>query len=184
MGAQKDQSTSYSRLTQEEVEEFCVQWGIDLQFNPVAPGFDTSIDQCPANSIALYYRHCEFSILRYPFSTFVLNVLDYYRVSFGQMYPQGLARVLHFEILCRDARCDPSLLAFHRFFRLVKNGYWFTFETSQVDTCLISSMVTTLGSWKDRFFSVLVSIVIFIILQLFLSIFYFFNSKFLPPCET
>ncbi|KAL9997311.1 hypothetical protein Hdeb2414_s0634g00927601 [Helianthus debilis subsp. tardiflorus] len=33
-----------------------------------------------------------------------------------------------------------------------KNGDWFTFETSQVDLCLISSMVTTLRSWKDRFF--------------------------------
>ncbi|MFS7906408.1 hypothetical protein Hanom_Chr01g00058831 [Helianthus anomalus] len=42
-----------------------------------------------------------------------------------------------------------------------KNGDWFTFETSKVDTCLISSMVTTLGSWKDRFFWVSESIVPF-----------------------
>ncbi|KAJ0800028.1 hypothetical protein HanPI659440_Chr03g0098241 [Helianthus annuus] len=183
MGAQKDQSTSYSRLTQEEVRAFSVLWGIDLQFNLVAPGLDTSIDQCSVGSIALYCRHCEISNLRHPFSTFVFNVLEYYRVSFGQMHPRGLARVLHFEILCRDARYDLSLLAFRRFFRLAKNGYWFTFEMSQVDTCLISSIVTTLGSWKDRFFWVSESIVIFIILQLFLNIF-FFNSKFLPPCET
>ncbi|MFS8001523.1 putative protein-tyrosine-phosphatase [Helianthus anomalus] len=48
-----------------------------------------------------------------------------------------------------------------RFFRLAKNGDWFTFETSKVDTCLISSMVTTLGSWKDHFFWVSESIVPF-----------------------
>ncbi|MFS7900500.1 hypothetical protein Hanom_Chr00s117802g01810391 [Helianthus anomalus] len=47
------------------------------------------------------------------------------------------------------------------FFRLAKNGDWFTFETSQVDVCLISSMVSTLGSWKDRFFWVSESIVPF-----------------------
>ncbi|MFS7891828.1 putative triacylglycerol lipase [Helianthus anomalus] len=44
---------------------------------------------------------------------------------------------------------------------IAKNGDWFTFETSKVDTCLISSMVTTLGSWKYRFFWVSESIVPF-----------------------
>ncbi|KAJ0482221.1 hypothetical protein HanIR_Chr13g0651461 [Helianthus annuus] len=56
---------------------------------------------------------------------------------------------------------DPSLLLFRRLFCLAKNGDWFTFETSKVDTCLISSMVTTLGAWKDRFFWVSDSIVPF-----------------------
>ncbi|KAJ0601427.1 hypothetical protein HanIR_Chr03g0128221 [Helianthus annuus] len=72
-----------------------------------------------------------------------------------------MARVLHFEVLCRALGYDPSLLLFHRFFRLAKNGDWFTFETSKVDTCLISSMVTTLGTWKDRFFWVSDSIIPF-----------------------
>ncbi|KAJ0430652.1 hypothetical protein HanHA300_Chr17g0671461 [Helianthus annuus] len=139
MDARKDQSISYSCLTQEEVEAFYVQWGIDSKFNLVAPDLDKSIDQCLAGSITLYCRHFEFSNLCHLFSVFVLNVLEYYRVSFGY---------------------DPSLLSFHRFFRLVKNSDWYTFETSQVDTCLISSMVTTLGSWKDRFFWVSESIVL------------------------
>ncbi|MFS7919394.1 hypothetical protein Hanom_Chr03g00212201 [Helianthus anomalus] len=60
-------------------------------------------------------------------------------------------RVLHLEVLCRALGYDPSLL-FRRFFCLAKNGNWFTFETSKVDTWLISSMVTTLGTWKYRFF--------------------------------
>ncbi|KAF5788217.1 hypothetical protein HanXRQr2_Chr10g0461581 [Helianthus annuus] len=72
-----------------------------------------------------------------------------------------MARVLHFEVLCRALGYDPSLLLFRRFFRLAKNGDWFTFETSKVDACLISSMVTTLGTWKDRFFWVSGSIVPF-----------------------
>ncbi|KAJ0716441.1 hypothetical protein HanPI659440_Chr13g0512801 [Helianthus annuus] len=146
MGARKDISVSYSRLTQEEVEAFCIEWGIDLKYNPVAPGCDKSVDQCPPGSIALYCRHFEFSNLRHPFSIFVLN---------------GLARVLHFEVLCRASGYDPSLLSFHRFFRLAKNGDWFTFETSKVDTCLVSSMATTLRAWKDQFFWVSESIVPF-----------------------
>ncbi|KAJ0781291.1 hypothetical protein HanPI659440_Chr06g0247611 [Helianthus annuus] len=143
MGARKDQSVSYSRLTQEEVEAFSTQLGIDSKFNPEASGLDKSIDQCPAGSIALYYRHFEFSNLRYPF------------------YTPRTRRVLHFEVVCQASGYDPSLLSFRQFLRLGKNCDWFTFETSQVDICLISSMVTTLGSWKDRFFWVSESIVSF-----------------------
>ncbi|KAJ0669138.1 hypothetical protein HanPI659440_Chr17g0697591 [Helianthus annuus] len=72
-----------------------------------------------------------------------------------------MASVLHFEVLYRASSYDPSLLLFRRFFRLVKNDDWFTFEISKVDTCLISSMVTTLGAWKDRVFWVSESIVTF-----------------------
>ncbi|KAM0016980.1 hypothetical protein Hdeb2414_s0028g00702841 [Helianthus debilis subsp. tardiflorus] len=101
MGARKDLAKSFSRLSQEEVENFCMEWGIGMKFKPVAPACDASIDKCPPGSIALYCRHFEFSNLRHPFSIFVLNVLEYYRISFVQIHPQGLARVLHFEVLCR-----------------------------------------------------------------------------------
>ncbi|KAM0046942.1 hypothetical protein Hdeb2414_s0009g00322561 [Helianthus debilis subsp. tardiflorus] len=124
MGARKDLAVSYLRLTQEEVETFCMEWGMGLKFKPVAPGMDVLIDQCPA---------------------------EYYHVSFGQIHPQGLARVLHFEVLCRACGYDPTLLSFRRFFRLAKNDDWLTFETSKADICLVSSMVTMLGAWKDRF---------------------------------
>ncbi|KAM0010013.1 hypothetical protein Hdeb2414_s0082g00780891 [Helianthus debilis subsp. tardiflorus] len=72
-----------------------------------------------------------------------------------------MARVLHFEVLFRAFGYDPTLLSFRRFFRLAKNGDWFTFETSQVDTFLISSVVSTLNVWKDRFFWVSEEIVPF-----------------------
>ena len=82
-------------------------------------------------------------------------------MSFGQVHPKGMARVLHFEVLCRALGYDPSLLLFRRFFRLAKNGDWFTFENTKVETCLVSSMVTTLGSWKNTFFWVSESIIPF-----------------------
>ncbi|KAJ0435754.1 hypothetical protein HanIR_Chr17g0896801 [Helianthus annuus] len=132
MGARKDLAKSFSRLTQEEVDLFCMEYGIDRKFNPTAPACDVPVDKPIPGSIALYCLH-----------------------------PKGMARVLHFEVLCRALGYDPSLLLFRRFLRLAKNGDWFTFKTSKVDTCLISSMVTTLGTWKDRFFWVSESIVPF-----------------------
>ncbi|KAJ0626841.1 hypothetical protein HanHA89_Chr01g0018571 [Helianthus annuus] len=116
MGARKDLSRSFSRLTQEEVELFCTEYSIGTKFKPTAPACDVSIDKCPVGFIALYCRHFEFSNLRHPFSLFVLNLLEYYRVSFGQIHPKGMARVLHFEVLCRALGYDPSLLFFRRFF--------------------------------------------------------------------
>ncbi|KAF5807321.1 hypothetical protein HanRHA438_Chr05g0241551 [Helianthus annuus] len=136
MGALKDLARSFSRMTQEEVDLFCLEYGIDKKFNPTAPSCDVSIDKPIPGSIALYCRHFQWSNLRYPFSFFVLNLLEYYRVSFGQVHPKGMARVLHFEVLCRALGYDPSLLLFRRFFRLAKNGDWFTFEATKVDTCL------------------------------------------------
>ncbi|KAJ0501718.1 hypothetical protein HanHA300_Chr11g0404121 [Helianthus annuus] len=161
MGARKDLAKSFSRLTQEEVDLFCVEYGIDKKCKPIAPACDVPVDKPTPGSIALYCRHFEFSNLRYPFSLFVLNLLEYYWISFGQVHPKGMARVLHFEVLCRALGYDPSLLLFRRFFRLAKNGDWFTFETSKVNSCLISSMVTTLGTWKDHFFWVFNTIVPF-----------------------
>ncbi|KAF5797802.1 hypothetical protein HanRHA438_Chr07g0295571 [Helianthus annuus] len=75
--------------------------------------------------------------------------------------PSGGSRVLHFQVLCRALGYDPTFLMFHRFFQLAKNGDWFTFETSQIDVSLISSLVTTLGSWKNRFFWVSKSVIPF-----------------------
>ncbi|KAF5767909.1 hypothetical protein HanRHA438_Chr14g0641151 [Helianthus annuus] len=146
MGALKDLAKSFSRMTQEEVDFFCLEYGIDKKFNPTAPACDVPVDKPNPGSIALYCRHFQWSNLRYPFSFFVLNLLEYYRVSLGKFIRRGW---LGFCIL----KCCVVLLA--------KNGDWFTFETSKVGTCLISSMVTTLGSWKDRFFCVSESIVPF-----------------------
>ncbi|KAF5757188.1 hypothetical protein HanXRQr2_Chr17g0823641 [Helianthus annuus] len=73
-----------------------MEYGIGTKFKPTAPACDVSIDKCPVGFVALYCRHFEFSNLRYPFSLFVLDLLEYYRVSFGQIHPKGMARVLHF----------------------------------------------------------------------------------------
>ncbi|MFS7997236.1 hypothetical protein Hanom_Chr12g01139311 [Helianthus anomalus] len=70
------------------------------------------------------------------------------------------------DFFCEHWGIDSSANPLHpqgvsRVFRLAKNGDWFTFETSRIDVSLISSLVTTLGSWKDRFFRVSESVVPF-----------------------
>ncbi|KAJ0840800.1 hypothetical protein HanPSC8_Chr14g0623151 [Helianthus annuus] len=137
MGALKDLAKSFSRLTQEEVELFCMEYGIGTKFKPTAPACDALIDKCPVGFVALYCRHFDFSNLRYPFSLFIRRAwLGFYILRFCAVLSDMILRYCFFAV----------------FFRLAKNGDWFTFETSKVDSCLISSMVTTLGTWKNRFF--------------------------------
>ena len=90
--------------------------------------------------------------VRYPFSKFFLNVLDYYHLSLGQLAPVGAARIMHFEIVCRSFGFDPNLTAFRRFFQLAKNGDWFTIEKTMVESAVISGTVGHTAPWKDRFF--------------------------------
>ncbi|KAM0007926.1 hypothetical protein Hdeb2414_s0127g00805541 [Helianthus debilis subsp. tardiflorus] len=65
MGARKDLAKSFSRLTQEEVDLFCMEYGIDRKFNPTAPACDVPVDKPNPGSIALYCRHFQWSNLRY-----------------------------------------------------------------------------------------------------------------------
>ncbi|MFS8002434.1 hypothetical protein Hanom_Chr13g01202041 [Helianthus anomalus] len=58
--------------------------------------------------------------------------MEYYRVSFGQLHPSGLARVLHFEVLCRAAGYDPSILSFRCFSvwqRMATNCFFWVLES-------------------------------------------------------
>ncbi|KAL9997734.1 hypothetical protein Hdeb2414_s0020g00557041 [Helianthus debilis subsp. tardiflorus] len=50
---------------------------------------------------------------------------------------------------------------FRRFFSFGQKWRLVTFETFQIDVSVISSLVTTLGSWKDRFCWVSESVVPF-----------------------
>ncbi|MFS8006298.1 hypothetical protein Hanom_Chr14g01247571 [Helianthus anomalus] len=109
MGARKDMGKTFSKLTQEEVDSLCEQWGIDPSIIPVAP---------------------------------------------------GVSRVLHFEVLYRALGYDLNLLMFRRFFIWPKMATGLRLKCPRLMS-LISSLVTTLGSWKDRFFWASESIVPF-----------------------
>ncbi|KAJ0742889.1 hypothetical protein HanPI659440_Chr10g0369311 [Helianthus annuus] len=59
---------------------------------------------------------------------------------------------MHFEILCRALSYEPSLLMFRRFFRLARNGDWFTIEKTQCEAPLLSATIGHTYAWKNQFF--------------------------------
>ncbi|MFS8035056.1 hypothetical protein Hanom_Chr17g01588541 [Helianthus anomalus] len=109
-------------------------------------------NQCLEGFLVFDTRILDQPNLRYPFTNFFLEVLKYFRLSLGQLAPVGVARIMHFEILCRALSYEPSLLMFHRFFWLARNGDWYTIEKTQCEAPLLSAIVGHTYAWKNQFF--------------------------------
>ncbi|MFS8033116.1 hypothetical protein Hanom_Chr17g01565681 [Helianthus anomalus] len=118
---------------------FCLDYDIDPLLGVVAPG-DRTANKCQSTKPTLR------------FYTLFLDALKYYLLSLGQLAPVGVARVFHFEILCRALSYEPSLIMFRCCFCLVRNGDWFTIEKRQCEAALITVTTGYTYAWKDRFF--------------------------------
>ncbi|KAF5813581.1 hypothetical protein HanRHA438_Chr03g0111291 [Helianthus annuus] len=141
----------FSKLTESEIDKFCLDHGIDPSLETQVPG-DMIANQRPKGFLVFYTRILDQPNLRYHFTNFFLEVLKYYRLSLGQLAPIGVARIMHFEILCRALSYEPSLLMFHHFFRLAWNEDWYTIEKTQCETPLLSTTASHTYAWKNQFF--------------------------------
>ncbi|MFS8026882.1 hypothetical protein Hanom_Chr16g01491881 [Helianthus anomalus] len=63
----------------------------------------------------------------------------------------GVARVMHLEILCHALSYEPSLFLFRRFFRLTRNGDWYTIEKTQCEAPLLSAIEPELHELEWEF---------------------------------
>ncbi|KAJ0754342.1 hypothetical protein HanPI659440_Chr09g0345731 [Helianthus annuus] len=59
---------------------------------------------------------------------------------------------MHFEKFCHALSYEPSLLLFCRFFRLARNGGWYTIEKTQCEAPLLSATVGHTNALKNQFF--------------------------------
>ncbi|GJR22432.1 hypothetical protein Tco_0970959 [Tanacetum coccineum] len=113
------------------------------------------MDKLPDDSIGLYEQHFEFSGVRVPFSTLLLAVLDHFRVHISQLVPIGLTRLTLFELYCRSLHIVPSVNLFRVFYKIGKQGDWFTFERRVGPGSggkILNETFSGLKGWKKRFF--------------------------------
>nr|GFA25438.1 hypothetical protein [Tanacetum cinerariifolium] len=69
----------------------------------------------PTSKIGVYTRFFEYANFRLPISTFLVNMLKYYRIHISQLSVIGAAKVCQFEILCRVHGFEPKVgLVFER----------------------------------------------------------------------
>ncbi|GKD54800.1 hypothetical protein Tco_1288187, partial [Tanacetum coccineum] len=81
----------------------------------------------PAGKIGLYTRFFDFANFRLPLSTFLVDILRYFRINISQLSVIGAAKVSHFEILCRACGITSTVGLFRCFYVNSKKNGWMPF---------------------------------------------------------
>ncbi|GJU14041.1 hypothetical protein Tco_1136437 [Tanacetum coccineum] len=103
--------------------------------------------------IGVYTRFFEYANFRLPFSTFLVDVLRYFRINLSQLSVIAAAEVSHFEILCRVYSIEPMVGLFRCFYVNSKNKGWMYFsKRSDNSSVCYTKPLDSLKYWNDHFF--------------------------------
>ncbi|KAI3704783.1 hypothetical protein L1987_75012 [Smallanthus sonchifolius] len=85
-------------------------------------------------------------------TSFVIDLLQFYKIHLSQVHPLGMCRIRHFEFCCIALKQDPSVATFHHFYKLYLKDSWFYF--SKRPGVIPHAKETPQGfrGWKERFF--------------------------------
>ncbi|GJZ17532.1 hypothetical protein Tco_0553655 [Tanacetum coccineum] len=150
-----DMHSYSSTMTAKDVKALAFKHNIPLDLHPVALTAEWTMDKLTDDFIGLYEQYFEFSGVRVPFSTLLLAVLDHFRVHISQLVPIGLTRLTLFELYCRSLHIVPSVNLFRVFYKIGKQGDWFTFEKRVGPGSggkILNETFSGLKGWKKRFF--------------------------------
>ncbi|GJR63669.1 hypothetical protein Tco_1505831 [Tanacetum coccineum] len=163
MGSQAEASSSSKRdmgcyistMKPSEVKALTRKYKIPRDLHPVAVSPEWTMDRLTDEYIGLYEQYFEFVGLRVPFSTFLLAVIRHFHVHISQLVPLGLTRLTLFELYCRSLDIVPSVTLFRVFYKLSKQGDWFSFEKradKDFRGKILNETFSCMKKWKGRFF--------------------------------
>ncbi|KAK9076229.1 hypothetical protein SSX86_004562 [Deinandra increscens subsp. villosa] len=145
-------SISFCSISQEDLDAFVEDFQIPLNLNPTLPPAKKPIYPFPKNKIGLYFDFFKQANYRIPFTSFLLEALDYFGIHITQCNPPGLSILNHFELACRALEIPPTVTLFRAFYRLTMAGNWYTFEKRRDLNPICSSKPPTNRLWKNQFF--------------------------------
>ncbi|GJY50589.1 V-type proton ATPase subunit B2 [Tanacetum coccineum] len=145
-----------SSLNETHVRYLVKLYGIPEELHPRVAPAGMTMDVLPPGAIGLYAHHFQQGGLRVPFSSFFLKVVEHFCVHISQLVPLGINRVTFFEIYCRSLDVTPTVPLFRVFYKLCKQGHWFSFQNRAGKGCqpCLKDAPTSLKKWKDKFFLV------------------------------
>ncbi|KAJ0680583.1 hypothetical protein HanPI659440_Chr16g0625781 [Helianthus annuus] len=136
--SQTGRSLIRSFLTKEDLESFVNTYQISQEFSPCLPGLEDPA-VCTPERIVLYTLAFSFCRVRYPLSSFKVELLKHFGIQFSQLHPLAFMRIVYFELSCIA----------------VSDGDWFTFPKRKDSVSLpcYSFMPTSTypKEWKNRF---------------------------------
>ncbi|GJX32651.1 hypothetical protein Tco_0242506 [Tanacetum coccineum] len=151
-----DMNLYKSSLTDTHVKWLTKCYGISEDLRPRVVPEGMTMDFLPNDAIGLYVHHFQQGELRVPFSTFFLKVIEYFCVHISQLVPLGVNRATFFEMYCSSLDITPVVPLFRAFYKLCKQGNWFSFQNRVGKDCkpCLKDAPTSLKKWKDNFFLV------------------------------
>ncbi|GJZ53095.1 hypothetical protein Tco_0607980 [Tanacetum coccineum] len=117
-----------SKLSSTEVKSITKEYGVPLNLHPRVPPEGVTMDKLSEDVIRLYEQFFEFSIIRVPFSTLLLGIIKHFCVHISLSVPLGLNQTTMFELYCHSLGITPTVNLFRIFYKLSKQGHWFSFE--------------------------------------------------------
>ena len=153
MANKRDMGDITSKLKYDDLRDMILEYDIPLCLNPRLPDPDFRMTELPEDAIGIYTRIFDSSSVRIPFSTFLLDVIKYFKVHISQIVPLGLNKVITFEVLCRSLDIEPTVTLFRVFQTLSKAGHWFSFSKRKAPQPIcMEDTKTGLKDWKHKFF--------------------------------
>ncbi|GJS90050.1 hypothetical protein Tco_0772686 [Tanacetum coccineum] len=153
--SKRDMSSYISTMKPSDVKALTRKYKIPRDLHPVAVSSEWTMDRLTDEYIGLYEQYFEFVGLRVPFSTFLLAVIRHFHVHISQLVPLGLTRLTLFELYCRSLNIVPSVTLFRVFYKLSKQGDWFSFEKragKDFRGKILNETFSCMKKWKGRFF--------------------------------
>nr|GEW65543.1 putative transposase (putative), gypsy type [Tanacetum cinerariifolium] len=140
-------------LTQKGLKIFCETFHIPDDVHPQLPSPSQTIHEMPTGKIGVYTRFSEYANFRLPLSTFLINVLRYYRINLSQLFVIAAAKVSHFEILCRVHGVEPTIGLLRCLCINSKNKGWMSFsKRPDSDAVCYTKPLDSLKRWNNHFF--------------------------------
>ncbi|GKF62016.1 hypothetical protein Tco_0182070 [Tanacetum coccineum] len=130
-----------SDMTAKDVKSLTLRHDIPLNLHPVALTKEWTMDKLSNDMIGLYEQYFEFSGIRCLF--------------LPSYWPLGLNRLTMFELYCRSLGIVPSVNLFRVFYKISKQGHWFSFEKrvgKGAGGQIFRETFSGLKGWKKRFF--------------------------------
>ncbi|GJR36211.1 hypothetical protein Tco_1211895 [Tanacetum coccineum] len=122
-----------SSLTETNVKWLTKRYGIPADIHPRVVPEGMTMDALPNDAIGIYAHHFQQGGLRVPFSAFFLKVVEYFCVHISQLVPLGVNRTTYFEMYFHSLNITPIVPLFCIFYKLCKQGNWFSFQNRVVD---------------------------------------------------
>ncbi|GJZ22366.1 hypothetical protein Tco_0559405 [Tanacetum coccineum] len=154
--SKRDMGSYSSTMKPSDVKALTHKYKICRDLHPVAVSSEWtmgSLMMIAFVSMSSYFEFCWASGTL--FSNFILAVIRHFHVHISQLVPLGLTRLTLFELYCRSLDIVPSVTLFRVFYKLSKQGDWFSFEKragKDFRGKILNETFSCMKKWKGRFF--------------------------------